>query len=222
MRLRNIPRAQSVLSQCAEVIKNETEHKGSCQEIFGNSHPIHIEIGMGKGKFLLSLASLHPEINYIGIERYSSVLLRAVEKFQDVAFGTEVSRNIRFLCMDAQDIADVFAPGEVSRIYLNFSDPWPKARHARRRLTSKEFFERYDQVLAEDGSVEFKTDNRLLFDFSVEQLGESSTFELASCTYDLHHDEFMSQGNIMTEYEEKFSSLGNPICKLIAKRKSPA
>ena len=81
MRLRNIPRAQSVLSQCAEVIKNETEHKGSWQEIFGNSHPIHIEIGMGKGKFLLSLASLHPEINYIGIERYSSVLLRAVEKF---------------------------------------------------------------------------------------------------------------------------------------------
>ena len=126
---------------------------------------------MGKGKFLLSLASLNPEINYIGIERYSSVLLRAVEKFQDIPFGTETPRNIRFLCMDAQDIADVFAPGEVSRIYLNFSDPWPKARHARRRLTSKEFFERYDQVLAEDGSVEFKTDNRLLFDFSVEQLG---------------------------------------------------
>lgn len=120
MRLRNIPRAQSVLSQCAEVIKNETEHKGSWQEIFGNSHPIHIEIGMGKGKFLLSLASLHPEINYIGIERYSSVLLRAVEKFQDIPFGTETPRNIRFLCMDAQDIADVFAPGEVSRIYLNF------------------------------------------------------------------------------------------------------
>ena len=199
MRLRNIPRAQSVLSQCAEVIKNETEHKGSWQEIFGNSHPIHIEIGMGKGKFLLSLASLHPEINYIGIERYSSVLLRAVEKFQDIPFGTETPRNIRFLCMDAQDIADVFAPGEVSRIYLNFSDPWPKARHARRRLTSKEFFERYDQVLAEDGSVEF-----------------------ANYTYDLHHDKFMSQGNIMTEYEEKFSSLGNPICKLIAKRKSQA
>ena len=110
---------------------------------------------MGKGKFLLSLASLNPEINYIGIERYSSVLLRAVEKFQDIPFGTETPRNIRFLCMDAQDIADVFAPGEVSRIYLNFSDPWPKARHARRRLTSKEFFERYDPVLAEDGSVEF-------------------------------------------------------------------
>ena len=110
MRLRNIPRAQSVLSQCAEVIKNETEHKGSWQEIFGNSHPIHIEIGMGKGKFLLSLASLHPEINYIGIERYSSVLLRAVEKFQDIPFGTETPRNIRFLCMDAQDIADRIRP----------------------------------------------------------------------------------------------------------------
>ena len=222
MRLRNIPRAQSVLSDCAEVIKNETDCKGAWKEIFGNNHPIHIEIGMGKGKFLLSLASLHPEINYIGIERYSSVLLRAVEKFQEIPQDAYIPQNIRFLCMDAQDIADVFAPGEVSRIYLNFSDPWPKARHARRRLTSKEFFARYDQVLATEGSVEFKTDNRQLFDFSVEQLGESSTFEIAGCTYDLHNDGIMSQGNIMTEYEEKFSSLGNPICKLIAKRKSLA
>ena len=217
MRLRNIPRAEGVLNDCKEVVKNETDFKGNWQNVFDNTNPIHIEIGMGKGKFLLSLAQCNPDINYIGIERYSSVLLRAVEKFQEMETAPS---NIRFICMDAADIAEVFAPDEVSRIYLNFSDPWPKARHARRRLTSAEFFAQYDRILTQDGTVEFKTDNRPLFDFSVEQLKESSTFELAACTYDLHNTPDMNQGNIMTEYEEKFSSMGNPICKLIAHRKS--
>ena len=113
----------------------------------------------------------------------------------------------------------MFAENEVDRIYLNFSDPWPKARHARRRLTSPEFFARYDKVLVQDGQVEFKTDNRDLFDFSVESLGESETWGISECTYDLHHDEIMNVGNIMTEYEEKFSSMDHPICKLIAKRR---
>ena len=220
MRLRNIPRAEGTIQSHQAAIKRPEDQKGCWKQVFGNENPIYIEIGMGKGRFLLNMAKQYPNVNFIGIERYSSVLLRALEKYDTEEF--QELTNIRFVCMDAKELSEVFAKGEVERIYLNFSDPWPKARHARRRLTSKEFFERYDQVLAEDGSVEFKTDNRLLFDFSVEQLGESSTFELASCTYDLHHDEFMSQGNIMTEYEEKFSSLGNPICKLIAKRKSPA
>jgi tRNA (guanine-N7-)-methyltransferase len=122
--------------------------------------------------------------------------------------------------MDASDIAGVFAPGEVDRIYLNFSDPWPKARHAGRRLTSREFLARYDRVLAEDGTIEFKTDNRLLFDFSVSEVNVSSAFHMRGCTYDLHHDDTMNHGNIMTEYEEKFSSLGNPICKLVVGRNS--
>ena len=220
MRLRNIPRAEGTIQSHQAAIKRPEDQKGCWKQVFGNENPIYIEIGMGKGRFLLNMAKQYPNVNFIGIERYSSVLLRALEKYDTEEF--QELTNIRFVCMDAKELSEVFAKGEVERIYLNFSDPWPKARHARRRLTSKEFFERYDQVLAEDGSVEFKTDNRLLFDFSVEQLGESSTFELANCTYDLHHDEFMSQGNIMTEYEEKFSSLGNPICKLIAKRKSPA
>ena len=221
MRLRNIPRAESVLTACEQVIKNETSYKGKWSTIFNNDHPLHIEIGMGKGQFLLKLAAKNPDINYIGIERYSSVLLRAVEKYQSLETdGTTPPANIRFICMDANDICEVFAPTEVSRIYLNFSDPWPKARHARRRLTSREFFALYDKILTTDGSVEFKTDNHDLFDFSVEELADSKIFTMTDCTYDLHHDEVLNQGNIMTEYEEKFSSQGNPICKLIARRKA--
>lgn len=223
MRLRNIPRADSVLAACEQVIKDETSYKGKWNTLFKNNHPLHIEIGMGKGQFLLQLAAKNPDINYIGIERYSSVLLRAVEKYQSLeAEGNIPPANIHFICMDAHDICDVFAPGEVSRIYLNFSDPWPKARHARRRLTSREYFALYDKILSTDGSVEFKTDNRALFDFSVEELAESEIFTMTDCTFDLHHDEVLNQGNIMTEYEAKFSSLGNPICKLIARRKFPA
>lgn len=222
MRLRNIPRAESVLSDCTQVIKNENSCQGKWAEaVFGNDHPIHIEIGMGKGRFLLALAAQNPQINYIGIERYSSVLLRAVEKIQPYADEQNATlSNLRFICMDAGDIEQVFAPGEVSRIYLNFSDPWPKARHARRRLTSSEYFDRYDHILAAGGQVEFKTDNRALFDFSVDTVNDSGIWEITACTYDLHHDASMNEGNIMTEYEEKFSSMDNPICKLIAKRQS--
>ena len=209
MRLRNIPRAESVLRECKEVVKNASEHKNHWKKVFGNAHPVHIEIGMGKGQFLLTLARRNPELNYIGIERYSSVLLRAVEKYEKLSADMQKPLpNIRFICMDAREITEVFAPGEVEKIYLNFSDPWPKARHARRRLTSSDFLALYDQILASDGTVEFKTDNRVLFDFSVEEVKASSLFELTGLTYDLHHDSSMNAGNIMTEYEEKFSSAG--------------
>ncbi len=216
MRLRNIPRAESVLNECKEVVKNAACCRGRWQETFGNANPVHIEIGMGKGQFLLALALRNPTINYIGIERYSSVLLRAVEKMQEMDLPPA---NLRFICMDARSVAEAFAPGEIDRIYLNFSDPWPKSRHASRRLTSKEFLARYHNILADGGAIEFKTDNRLLFDFSVTEVRDSSDFCLEGCTYDLHHDPEMNRGNIMTEYEEKFSSLGNPIYKLIAGRK---
>ena len=219
MRLRNIPRAEHVLNSSPFVIKNPCEYRGKWNDcIFRNEHPIHIEIGMGKGQFLLTNAAQNPQINYIGIERYSSVLLRAVEKLDETAVCTRVTENLRFLCIDAREISQIFADNEISRIYLNFSDPWPKARHARRRLTSKEYFARYDTILAPEGRIEFKTDNRELFDFSIEQLESSDMWEIAACTYDLHHDTSMNSGNIMTEYEAKFSSLGNPICKLIAVR----
>ena len=222
MRLRNIPYAKDVLAASSDVIKNETVYRGNwSKEVFGNDHPLHIEIGMGKGQFLTKLAMRNPDINFVGIERYSSVLLRAVEKLEALREEENIELpNIRFVCMDAADITEVFAPEEVDRIYLNFSDPWPKSRHARRRLTSSEYFERYDKVLVSDGRVEFKTDNRGLFEFALEQVKEAG-WTLEACTFDLHHDEVMVQGNIMTEYEEKFSSMNNPICKLIAMRKFP-
>ncbi len=220
MRLRNIPRAEGVLATSPEVLKNPEQFCGAFrQTVFQNTNPLHIEIGMGKGQFLLTLALQNPSVNYIGIERYSSVLLRPVEKLASMqAAGESVPANLRFICMDAADISQVFAPGEVDRIYLNFSDPWPKARHARRRLTSLEYLARYDKILAPDGQVEFKTDNRDLFDFSLEQIETSPVWTLAACTFDLHHDPLLNQGNIMTEYEEKFSSMDHPICKLIARR----
>lgn len=216
MRLRNIPGADDVIQSHPIAIKNETAQKGKWSTVFGNANPIHVEIGMGKGQFLLTLANQNPQINYIGIERYSSVLLRALEKYNTEEFCG--MGNIRFICMDAFTLPDVFDKSEVSKIYLNFSDPWPKARHAGRRLTSTRFFGQYDKVLAEDGAVEFKTDNRQLFEFSLEQVEEAG-WKLLAHTYDLHHDEEMNAGNIMTEYEQKFSSQGNPIHKLIAVRK---
>ena len=216
MRLRNIPRAEGTLAAHIAVIKRPEAQRGTWRQVFGNTNPIHIEIGMGKGGFLLNMALAHPNINYIGIERYSSVLLRAVEKFDMEEFG-EI-KNVRFICMDATDIGDVFAPSEVEKIYLNFSDPWPKARHAKRRLTSKEFLARYEQILEPCGELEFKTDNTELFRFSLEQVKEAG-WTIGGYTYDLHHHEILNKGNVMTEYEEKFSAKGNLINKMIAVRK---
>ena len=216
MRLRNIPGARETIAESVATIKDEKNFKGKWNEVFGNHHPIHIEIGMGKGQFILTLAKQNPEINYIGIERYSSVLLRALEKYESEEF--DQPENVRFICMDANEIADVFAPEEVAKIYLNFSDPWPKARHARRRLTSVQLLSQYEKVLKEGGLVEFKTDNRSLFEFSLEQVEEAG-WTLQSHTFDLHHNEELNKGNVMTEYEAKFSSMGNPIHKLTAVRK---
>ena len=150
MRLRNVKGSRETIAAHDKVIEIGTEYKGRWHEVFGNDHPIHIEVGMGKGQFLMTLAKMHPEINYIGIEKYSSVLVRALEKCE----GYE-GNNILFIRMDAEVIADVFEKDEVDRIYLNFSDPWPKDRHARRRLTSKEYWGRYDRFLKEDGRVIF-------------------------------------------------------------------
>ena len=215
MRLRNIPGAREAIAASPYVVHEDVmrEKKGNWKEVFGNDHPLHIEVGMGKGRFITELALQNPEINYVGIEKYSSVLLRALENRElqpDLV-------NLMFLRMDAEDLTDVFGAGEVDRIYLNFSDPWPKDRHAKRRLPSKEFLARYDRILTPDGRVEFKTDNRALFEFALEQR-ELAGWHLDACTFDLHHDEKMVQGNIMTEYEERFSSEGNPICKMMISR----
>ena len=215
MRLKNVPGCRERIADSEYVIPEEelVQTAGKWNERFEKPAPIRIEIGMGKGRFLHELALLNPDINYLGIEKYSAVLLRAVQKMEEDPKG-----NLRFIRMDAENIADIFAPGEVDRIHLNFSDPWPKDRHAKRRLPSREFLARYDKILVDGGRIEFKTDNRILFDWAVEQL-EDTKWKADLITYDLHADPALLEGNVMTEYEEKFSSMGNPICKYIISRK---
>lgn len=211
MRLRNIPGSKEVIADSAYVIQDPQKNKGKWKEVFGNDHPVHIEVGMGKGRFIMDMARLHPDINYIGIEMYDSVLLRAVQKREKME---EELPNLYFVRMDARILPEVFEKGEVDRIYLNFSDPWPKDRHAKRRLTSRQFLERYSEILDSQGRVEFKTDNRGLFEFSLEEVKEAG-WTLEAYTFDLHQEKEMMEGNVMTEYEEKFSSMGNPIHKMI-------
>ena len=211
MRLRHIPGSEQQIEESPFVISGPEEFRGQWNMFFGNENPLHIEVGMGKGRFITELAAAHPEINYIGIERYTSVLLKAVEK-RSLLFLP----NLYFLCVDARTLPDIFAEGEVDRIYLNFSDPWPKDRHAKRRLTSPQFMALYDRILAPEGQVEFKTDNMGLFDYSLESIPEAG-WTITASTKDLHHSD-MAEGNILTEYEAKFSAMGNPICKLIAVR----
>lgn len=211
MRLRNVKGAREKIENSKYVVHNKEELKGKWSEFFKNDNPIHVEIGMGKGKFIQQLAFLNSNINYIGIEKFSSVLVRAIERQEETDLP-----NLYFLRMDAEEIVNVFDCNEVDQIYLNFSDPWPKERHTKRRLTSKEFFARYDKILKPEGKVYFKTDNRELFDFSVEEIPQAN-WKLSRVTYDLHHSEFL-EGNVMTEYEEKFVKENKPINQLIAYR----
>lgn len=213
MRLRNVKGSRETIENSPYVFETPVENKGRWNEIFGNNKPVHIEVGMGKGRFITDMSTLNPDINYIGIEKYSSVLVRAIEKRESLNID-----NLLFIRMDAEELESVFSAGEVAKIYLNFSDPWPKDRHAKRRLTSRQFFARYNTILKKGGSIEFKTDNTPLFDFSLEEVSNTN-FIITAHTYDLHNNEKMNAGNIKTEYEEKFSSMGNPIHKLIAMRK---
>ena len=212
MRLRNIKGAREAIEASPYVIMDPENYRGRWHEVFENAHPLRLEVGMGKGQFIMEQARRHPEINFIGIEMYSSVLIRALQKMEE-----EELPNLKFLRIDARTLPECFAQGAVDRIYLNFSDPWPKDRHAKRRLTSRQFLARYDQVLKSDGIIEFKTDNRPLFDFSLEEAKEAN-WHIDLCTYDLHHEEELMQDNIMTEYEARFSAQGNLIHKMIISR----
>ncbi len=212
MRLRNVTGSDEMIAASRFVVHEPAEKKGNWREFFGNTNPIHIEVGMGKGQFIYGMAKANPHINYIGMEKYSTVLLRALQKME-----AEELPNLFFLCEDAKIITDIFEKDEVDRIYLNFSDPWPKDRHAKRRLPSRQFLQLFNQVLKPEGTLEFKTDNKGLFDFALEEL-EPAGWKAQAVTFDLHHDEKMNEGNIMTEYEEKFSSMGNPIYKYIISR----
>lgn len=193
------------LQRCEGLYITQTE--GLCGQwnsrIFQNQNPIHIEIGCGKGKFITETAKQHPEINYIAFEKYKNVLIAALEKTQ-----AECITNIRFLSDDAADLLSLIAPGECERIYLNFSDPWPKSRHAKRRLTHPNFLTLYQSVLPRGGAVYFKTDNRGLFEYSLNSFSDFG-LRLHNISLDLHNSGF--EGNVETEYELQFSQQGFPI-----------
>ena len=218
MRLRNIRGSKETIAASDYVVQEPETHKGTWGQLFGNEQPVQIEVGMGKGRFIMDMARLHPDRNFVGIEMYDSVLLRALQKREELEAAGEEFSNLVFIRVDARLLPEIFEKDEVDGIYLNFSDPWPKARHAKRRLTSREFLARYEKILKKEGTVEFKTDNRGLFEFSLEEVRDSD-WNLEVCTFDLHHDEELVKGNVMTEYEEKFSSMGNPICKMVIRQK---
>jgi len=208
MRLRHIKGSEEFVQSSDSVIQVPEDYKGTYK------HPLHVEIGMGKGMFLRRMARLNPEIFYLGIEIYESVIMKAIERKEKDEEENGPLDNLKFICMNAERLECCFDKGEIDRIYLNFSDPWPKARHEHRRLTSPIFMRLYDKVLAKDGQLEFKTDNVDLFEYSLESI-PSAGWRIIYQTHDLHSEPV---DNVMTEYEEKFSAKGNPICKLIAIR----
>lgn len=211
MRLRNIPGAREAL-EADDYVFVETElKKGEWHSVFGNDKPLHIEIGTGKGFFINEMARTNPDINYLGLEKYSSVLLKAMKKLHD-----DPKDNLRLIRMDAVDLTECFAFGEVTRIYLNFSDPWPKDRYAKRRLTSDRFLSRYELILPKGSCIEFKTDNNDLFDFSLDSIKDKG-WEIVYVTRDLYADSEAMKSNIPTEYELKFIDAGNKINKLTAR-----
>lgn len=218
MRLRNIPRAKEVVATSPFCLQAEELTAGGWQQLIekraGRRLPLAIEIGMGKGRFIMDQAAAHADHFFLGVEMYESVLLRAIQKAQQ-RFESEQGNNFAFLRMDAAALPTVLAEGEVDIIYLNFSDPWPKKRHAKRRLVYRGFLQAYARLLRRGGRLEFKTDNVALFDFGLEEL-EAAGWTITALTRDLHADDKLSVGNIMTEYEEKFSGLGQAICKVVA------
>lgn len=191
------------------VIKNLKEAGNTSEKLFGNNNPLRIEIGCGKGDFITGTAKKEPDVNFLAVERVSDVLVTAAEKVKNSEL-----KNVRVCCIDAKELAEIFEEGSIDRIYLNFSDPWPKSRHEKRRLTYRSFLEIYKKILKPGSAVYFKTDNRGLFDFSVEEFKEFG-LKLDKLTYDLHNSEYF-ESNVMTEYEKRFSSMGVPINRVEA------
>ena len=216
MRLRRKPWIDTAILDYADFVTplggDWKAFAGAWTEAFGRTASLHVEIGVGKGDFLTELAARNPDVNYVGLEAQQGVLYFAARK----AAAREL-KNVRLLVFDAAHLTELFAPAEVDRIYLNFSDPWPKARHAKRRLTSELFLARYAAVLKADGEILFKTDNRGLFDYSLETMAREG-WQLSRVTYDLHA--LGEEDNIMTEYERKFSARGAKIGRVVACRPS--
>ena len=212
MRVRNRKGAGDMLAENAHiVVENPAEFKGRWSERFGNNHPIHIEVGCGKGAFITGMAALHPEINYIAIDMQLSVLSYALDKAIEANLP-----NVQMMLVDGAALSEYFTDGEIDQVYLNFSDPWPKSRHEKRRLTYKSFLETYEKILHSEGEIHFKTDNRGLFEYSLVSLANYG-MELKQVWLDLHQDETFAPQNVMTEYEQKFSQKGQVIYRLEAK-----
>lgn len=207
MRLRHKPWAKDFMIEHPDVVIFEDEKVKDWKEIFGNENPIHVEVGTGKGQFVIGMAKANPDVNYIGIEHFDSVIVSALEK----VIEAEKPSNLRLIRGNGANIEDLFTKGELDRLFLNFSDPWPKTRHAKRRLTHAAFLNRYENVLKKDGEIHFKTDNRKLFEYSLVSMSEYGMI-LKDVSLDLHAQ--MPEDNIMTEYEEKFSAKGQPIYRL--------
>ncbi|MFD2446446.1 tRNA (guanosine(46)-N7)-methyltransferase TrmB [Bacillus sp. CGMCC 1.16607] len=204
MRQRNKPWAKDKMNQYPQyVIASPEQYKGKWSEVFENNQPLHIEIGTGKGRFVTGMAKANPEINYIGIELADSVIVTALDKLIE-----EELPNLKLLNVNAVELENYFAKGDVDRIYLNFSDPWPKTRHEKRRLTFESFLRIYENILVDEGEIHFKTDNQGLFEYSLTSFSKYGLL-LTFVSLDLHQSDF--EGNIMTEYEEKFSNKGNRI-----------
>lgn len=205
MRLRSTTAAIDVVNQHELVVQEPERYQGKWKEFFGNDHPIKIEIGMGMGDFIIENALKYPECNFIGIEKFSAVLLRAVKKLEKL----DPIPNLILLRYHAQDLEKVFSPGEITEVYLNFSDPWPKDRWAARRLTHRGYLMMYHRLLIPGGKVQIKTDNDQLFAFTEEEV-PNTPYTILNKSYDLHHSPLV-EGNIMTEYEKKFSAKGKNI-----------
>jgi tRNA (guanine-N7-)-methyltransferase len=204
MRQRNKPWAKDKMAQYPQfVIENPEQHKGNWSEVFEKKQPLHIEIGTGKGRFITGMAKANPNINYIGIELADSVIVSALEKLIEAELP-----NVKLMNVNAEDLEKYFDKGEVDRVYLNFSDPWPKTRHEKRRLTYERFLRIYENILVNEGEIHFKTDNQGLFEYSLSSFSKYGLL-LTYVSLDLHQSDF--KGNIMTEYEEKFSNKGNRI-----------
>lgn len=209
MRMRKKKNCDARMERCSDIwIKEPQKHKGNWRKLFGNDNPIHIEIGCGKGNFVVGMAKMYPDINFIAIEKVEDVIVMAMEKTKDANLS-----NVLFMDMDAEKIEEVFENGEICRIYLNFSDPWKKKKQAKRRLTHKRFLDRYKSVLTEGDYIWFKTDNRALFDFSLNSFAQEN-YKLENISLDLHSSDF--KGNVMTEYEQRFCEAGMPIYRLEA------
>lgn len=210
MRMRKKKNCDARMESCEAVwIKTPKEYKGKWHSLFGNDNPIYIEIGCGKGRFITETAKINPNINYIAIEKVADVIVMAMEKAVEANLN-----NVVFCDLDAQELMEIFEKGEIEGIYLNFSDPWKKNKQAKRRLTHKNFLDKYKEVLPQNGAVCFKTDNKNLFEFSLNSFAESD-YKMSNITFDLHNSKF--EGNIMTEYEQRFSEMGMPIYRVEAR-----